>query len=177
MKRLLPLAFACLALGAAIAAPMAGAKSSKSSSRVSVADEQYLKTALAGDLFEINGGQLALAKSNDPAVIRLANRLIADHRKSFIDDAKLARKLGVEIPKSPMPSMVWDLRMVASLRGKAFNHWYSSLEVYDHLQDIQEATDEVEDGTNSKVRDSARTELPTLRVHLALARGALRANP
>ena len=176
MKRLLTVACACLA-AAVLAATPAGAKSSKSSSRISAADKQYMKTALAGDLFEIAGGQLARAKSNNPAVIRLANRLTTDHRKSFIEDAKLARKLGVEVPHSPLPSMVWELKMVASLHGKAFNHWYSSLEVYDHVQDIQEASDEVKDGTNSQVRDSARKEIPTLRVHLALARGALRANP
>ena len=92
------------------------------------------------------------------------------------DDAKLAGTLGVDVPKSPLPSMVWELNMVASLRGKAFNHWYSSLEVLDHVQDIQEASDEVKDGTNSDVRDSARTEIPTLRQHLALARAALKAS-
>ena len=177
MKRLLTVACACLAAAVIAAVPTAGAKSSKSTSKVSAADEQYLKTGLAGDLFEITGGKIAKAKSNNPAVTRLANRLISDHAKSFSDDAKLARKLGVDVPTSPLPSQIWELKMVASLRGKAFNHWYSSLEVYDHVQDIQEASDEVKDGTNSEVRDSARMEIPTLRLHLALARAALGANP
>src|SRR5947209_18964854 len=139
MKRLLTIACACLAAAVIAAVPAAGAKSHKSSSKLSAADEQYLKTGLSGDLFEITGGKLAKAKSHNPAVIKLANRLITDHTKSFRDDAKLARKLGVDVPKSPLPSMVWELNMVASLHGKAFNHWYSSLEVFDHGQAIQEA--------------------------------------
>lgn len=45
------------------------------------------------------------------------------------------------------------------------------------MQDISEATEEVNDGTNAKVGDSARTELPMLRTHLRLARKAIAANP
>ena len=173
MKRLLPLLVACLALASVVAVPGAGATSSKT---YSAADAQYLKTSIAGDMFEITGGKLAKAKSHNPAVMRLANRLVTDHAKSLSDAEKLARSLGIDVPKSPLPSQVWELNMVASLRGQAFNHWYSSLEVLDHVQDISEATDEVNDGTNAKVRDDARTELPMLHVHLKLAREALVAN-
>jgi putative membrane protein len=80
------------------------------------------------------------------------------------------------VPSSPTPSEVWELKMVASLKGKAFNRAYSSLEVYDHLQDIDEASTEVASGTNSQVRDDAKTELPMLREHLKLAREAFRAS-
>src|SRR5205814_1973176 len=104
-------------------------------------------------------------------------RLVSDHTMSFKDSAKLARRLGVEVPASPTPSEVWELKMVRTLSGKAFDHWYSSLEVYDHRQDIQEATDEVQDGSNRAVRENARTELPTLHQHLELAEAALSANP
>lgn len=177
MKRFLPLAVACLALVAVLAVPAAGAKSKKSSKPYSAADAQYLKTSMQGDLFEIIGGKWAKGHTKNAAVLRLADRLVTDHTKSFDDAAKLARSLGIEVPNSPTSSEEWELKMVESLHGKAYNHWYASLEVYDHVQDISEATDEVNDGTNSKVRDDARTELPTLREHLKLAREALAANP
>ena len=66
--------------------------------------------------------------------------------------------------------------MVASLNGKAFNRAYSSLEVYDHLQDIDETATEVSTGTNSQIRDDAKTELPMLKMHLKMSRAALRAS-
>jgi putative membrane protein len=72
--------------------------------------------------------------------------------------------------------MIWELKAVASFKGKAFNRWYSSLEVYDHVQDIDETSTEVSNGTNSKVRDDARTELPMLRQHLKMSRAALAAS-
>ena len=174
MKRLLPLAFACLILVVAGAVPAAGAKPSKA---VSAADEQYLKTSIQGDLFEIIGGTWAQKHTKNAAVLRMADRIVSDHTKSLKDAVKLARSLGIDVPGSPTPSEVWELKAVTSMRGRAYDHWYASLEVYDHVQDIQETTDEINDGTNAKIRDDARTELPMLQLHLKLARAAFAANP
>jgi putative membrane protein len=174
MKRFLPLAFACLALVAVIAVPAAGAKSSKP---YSAADEQYLKTSIQGDLFEIIGGKWAQHHTKNATVRRMANRLVTDHTKSLKDAADLAHSLGIDVPTAPTASQQWELKMVRWLHGKAYNHWYASLEVNDHVQDISETTDEVNDGTNKQIRDDAVKELPTLRIHLRLAQQALAASP
>lgn len=176
MKRLIPLLCACLALVAVLAVSSAGAKSSAASKSVSAADEQYLQTSISGDRFEIAGGKWAKAHSKNAAVLRLANRLVSDHTKSLGDAIKLAHSLKIAVPSSPTPSMVWELKMLSSLHGKAYNHWYTSLEVYDHVQDIDETTSEVQNGTNSQVRGDARTELPMLRMHLRMSRQAAAAN-
>jgi putative membrane protein len=177
VKRLLTPVCACLAAAAIAAVPTAGAKSSKSSSKVSAADEQYLQTSISGDRFEIIGGKWAQSHSKSAAVLRAADRIVSDHTKSLSDAIKLAHSLKIDVPSSPTPSQVWELKMVASLHGKAYNHWYASLEVYDHVQDIEETTNEIDSGTNSQIRDDAKTELPMLKLHLKLARAALAANP
>jgi putative membrane protein len=171
MKRIAMLVCACALV---VGVPLASARSHHS--QVSGLDKQWLKTSMQGDIFEVRGGKLAEAKSNNPAVIKLAKTLVSDHTKSYKDVAKLARKLGVEVPKSPTPSEVWELKVVASLKGKAFDRWYSSLEAYDHVQDIQETTDEVKDGSNSDVRSDAKTEIPMLKMHLRLAEEAVNAS-
>jgi putative membrane protein len=176
MKRLLTPVCACLAVAAIAAVPAAGAKSSGSSSKVSAADEQYLQTSISGDRFEIIGGKLAEKKSNNAAVLKLAKRLVDDHSKSLSDAIELAHSLKIDVPSSPTPSMIWELRVVASFHGKAFNRWYSSLEVLDHLQDIDETGTEITNGTNSQIRDDAKTELPMLKTHLRLSRAALAAS-
>jgi putative membrane protein len=51
----------------------------------------------------------------------------------------------------------------------------ADLEVFDHMQDIQEATDEVDMGTNRQIRKDAKTEIPTLEEHLHLSKAALAA--
>jgi hypothetical protein len=48
--------------------------------------------------------------ADNAAVVRLANRLISDHSKSFSDAASLGRSLGVDIPKSPLASQVSGLK-------------------------------------------------------------------
>jgi putative membrane protein len=175
MKRLLTPVCACLAIVAVAAVPVASAKPSGSSSKVSAADEQYLQSSISGDRFEVIGGKLAEKRSTNPAVLRLAKRLVDDHSKSLSDAIKLAHSLGIDVPSSPTPSEVWELKVVAAAKGKAFNALYSSLEVYDHLQDIDETSSEISEGTNSQIRDDAKTELPMLREHLKLARRAFAA--
>ena len=176
MKRLLTPVCACLLVAAIAAVPVAGARSGGASSKkVSAADEQYLQNSISGDRFEIIGGKLAEKKSKNPAVLKLAKTLVSDHSKSLSDAIKLAHELKIDVPSSPLPSQIWELKVVAAAKGKAFNVLYSSLEVYDHVQDIDETGTEVSDGTNSKVRGDARTELPMLKMHLRLARKALAA--
>jgi putative membrane protein len=177
MKRLMTIAGAGLALGA-LAAGIPGAASGASSVKgVSGLDAEYLKSSMQGDLFEVRGGQMARKTSTNPAVVTLANRLVADHSKSYSESAKLARKLGVTVPKAPTPSQQWELDIVGTLTGPAFNHWYSSLETQDHVQDIEETTGEIKDGANSQVRSGARKELPMLRLHERLSRTALASSP
>jgi putative membrane protein len=144
---------------------------------VSGLDEQYVKTSIQGDRFEIAGGKLALAKSQNATVRTLAARLVKDHTKSLKESLALAKRLGISAPKAPTPSMQWELKIVSTLSGGAFDHWYSDLEVKDHVQDISEAADEAHSGVNGSVRSSAKQEIPTLRKHLKLSRAALKASP
>jgi putative membrane protein len=157
-----------------LAIPLSGAASA--SPKPSGLDEEYLTTSMRGDLFEIDGGKIALARSRNRAVDRLARRLIKDHSKSYDDAARLARRLGVEVPNAPTASEIWELKVISHLRaGHTFNHWYASLESYDHVQDISETTDEVQNGKLRAVRKSAKDELPMLYKHLELSRRTLAA--
>jgi putative membrane protein len=170
MKRMVPLVCGC------VLALAGGGTAWAASAKPSGLDRQYLTTSMQGDLFEIAGGKIALKLSKNPAVITLAKTLIKDHTDSFKQSEARAGSLGVEVPKGPTMSQQWELQIVSSLRGHSFNRWYSSLEAYDHEQDISETTDEVSNGSLTEVRMDAKHELPTLNRHLELARAALRAS-
>jgi putative membrane protein len=141
--------------------------------RYSAWDEQWLMMSIEGDLFEIQGGKLAMHKATTEKVRDLAARLIKDHTDSLKNSTELAKKLGIEVPDRPSPSQQWELHAVAQFKGKDFDRWYADLEVKDHIQDIQEARDEVDKGCNPDVRENARDEIPTLQKHLKLAQDAL----
>jgi putative membrane protein len=170
-NRMMAAVIAALVLTAVAAA---SALAQGSPSTVSGQDQNWLKTSAQGDVFEIQGGKLALQKGRSPSVKALAQRLIKDHTKSLADAKKLASKLNVRLESSPTPSEQWELQVVASFSGTQFDHWYSTLEVKDHQQDIQETTDELKLGSNADVRAEARKDLPMLRMHLSLARKAMR---
>ncbi len=177
------LALAC-ACAFAIAVPAASAhapahtlKQTTPTTTTSAFDQQFVKSSIQTDLAEIGAGKLALAKSHNTPVRKLAQRLIIDHTKLLASAATLARQLGIAIPNAPAPTQVWAAKILSTLNGRAFNHWYSSLEVYGHQQSIQLATTEIQAGTNPVVRAAAKTALPILRFHLRLATAALKANP
>ena len=137
-------------------------------------DEHFLMTSIEGDRFEVQGGAMALEKAQCPAITRLAKRLESDHRKSLSESASLARRLRVPVPKAPTPSMQWELGQVSRMTGPAFEKAYATLEVKDHVEDIQNATEEASKGETLAVRASARKEVPVLRAHLALSKAAAR---
>jgi putative membrane protein len=163
---------AAILVVASVAAVVAATAFARSNHRTSGLDVQWLKTSAQGDVFEIKGGRLALSKSTNTAVRALAQRLISDHTKSLQDAEKLAKKNGIKLEKTPTPSEQWELSVVSTMTGKAFDTEYSNLEVRDHQQDISETQDEARMGFNRAIVKDARQEIPMLRVHLHLAKVA-----
>jgi putative membrane protein len=168
MRKRMPSVVVCALALAALLAAGAGARVGGPST-VSGQDRTWLKTSAQGDVFEIQGGKLALRKSSSTAVRTLAQRLIKDHTKSLDEAQRTAAKLGVRLEHAPTPSEQWELQVVSSFASQSFDHWYSTLEVKDHQQDIQETGDEVSLGSNGDVKKLAAEDLPVLRVHLRLA--------
>jgi putative membrane protein len=139
-------------------------------------DEEWLMMSIQGDRFEIAGGQLAQQKGSTAIVRALGARLASDHTKSLKDAVDEAKEYGIQVPDSPSPSQQWELRVVSTFSGKAFDRWYSDLEVQDHRQDIQETQDEIDKGTNPDIKQLAKDDLPMLQEHLKLAEQALAAS-
>jgi putative membrane protein len=153
-------------MGASAAAP------AQRASQLSAQDVSYLQTSISGDRFEIIGGKLALKKGTTAQVRALGRRLIKDHSKSLKEALAEARKDGVKAPTAPTPSMVWELQTVEGMSGSGFDKSYTSLEVKDHQQDIEETTFEVQHGSDAELKQSARKELPVLRMHLRMSMAA-----
>jgi putative membrane protein len=140
-------------------------------------DEELLKTSIQGDRFEVAGGKLAQTTGVTPEVKALGARLAKDHAKSLKEAVRLARHLGISVPKTPSPTQEWELEILGAMSGTGFDTAYAKLEVQDHKQDIEESKTEAREGMSPSVRAMARKELPTLRAHLKLSKAALAAVP
>jgi putative membrane protein len=168
--------FRSIAVGLAVIATAGAACVSAEAASLSGLDKTYLKGSIQGDRFEIAGGKLALSKSQNAKVRALAARLVKDHGKSLGEASRMAHHFALDVPKAPTPSQRWELQILGSLSGQAFDQWYARLEVADHHQDISEAAEEVTDGVDQQVRSAAQDEIPILRAHLSLSQDALKAS-
>jgi putative membrane protein len=163
-----------LATTATVALAAAPASAQAATKAPSVQDIKFLQTSAAGDLFEIQGGKVALAKAQTATTRAYAQKLVTDHTKSLADTRTIAKALSITLPSQPLPPMRQALAEVGSHSGMSFDVAYLKEEVTDHFGDIAGAIKEVERGSNARIKGSAAMELPMLRSHLW--RGALDVN-
>src|SRR3954464_12796780 len=95
---------AATAVIAAFAVPQSAAAKS-----YSPLDEYLLQSSIQGDRFEIAGGKLAESHGSTADVRALGTRLVKDHKASLADASKVARRLGISVPKTPTPAQEWEL--------------------------------------------------------------------
>ena len=164
-----------IVVAAVAAAALASGRHTQSSASQHVCglDVVWLQSSIQGDVFEIRGGYLALKQTSNDRVHVLAHRLIKDHKKSLQDALELAHEYGIAVKLEPRPTQKWQLEEVGELSGWRFDHDYAELEVADHIQDIEEAQNEVAMGCDREIRADVAKEIPTLQQHLALAKRTL----
>ena len=181
MKRTLLVALVCaLTLGATASVASATARPRSHSqgvtTKASGLDKLYLRSSIQTDLAEIGAGKLALTKSHNQQVRRIASRFITDHTRLLTSARTLATKLDVAAPREPSPTQQLTAQVLSTLSGKVFDHWYSASQVAGHQEAIQLTQGEIAAGTNATVRQAAKMARPMLRAHLRLAEAALRAS-
>jgi putative membrane protein len=159
-----------LVLAAAVAAALAASVAGAASASAPPLDEQWLRTAISGDRFEIAGGRIALQRSRDPNVRALAQQVMKDHAKSLQEMASVARRWGIGVPPAATPTMQWQLHNLRFLPQTRFDAEYASLEVKDHHQDIEETAMEAREGRVYEIRQLAWKTLPVLNMHLKLSK-------
>lgn len=142
---------------------------------VSAQDKQFLQKSAAGDIFEIEGGTLAMQRGQTAQTRAYGQRLVTDHTKSLSDAKTLAAKLNITLPTQPDATMQAMLDSFRNASTSAFDRVYAAGEVKDHTEDIADANKEVTTGSNSSVISNAKNELPTLQTHLQLGQQLLAA--
>jgi putative membrane protein len=172
MKLSKPLSLlAALVLSTAFFA-VGGASAADKPGQVSGLDEVWLVMAMQSDLFEVKSGETAMTRSANPAVKEIGDHLIKDHAKSLQEGAKLAKQLGIKVPKAPTFPQKWELLQISALSGDAFDAAFLSLQAGAHKQSIVDAKEELALGSSPLVRREAREALPILRMHLAMVKKA-----
>lgn len=138
----------------------------------SAQDRSFVEQASRAGNAEVLDGRLALQKSNDPAVRRVAARMVADHSAANAQLASIANSEGIAAPTAPGPADRAAMAQQHLLRGNAFNAAYLRDQESAHVKAIALFRSEAANGSDPRIRGFARRTLPTLQMHLQMIRAA-----
>jgi putative membrane protein len=147
------------------AAPSATPRAKATTKTLSEKDMKFLRGAASSGGWETATGRSAEQKAQNSATKEVAARMIADHSKTNQEMVDLGKKKGLEISTEGVKAQ--------QITGSDFDKRYLDLVVQDHQEEISVFEKEVKSGDDADIKSWAAKTLPTIKQHLALAKGAL----
>ncbi|MHC8287100.1 DUF4142 domain-containing protein [Pseudomonas sp. XS1P51] len=142
----------------------------------------FVDSAAAGGIAEIETSRLALEKSSSADIKAFANMMITDHSKANDELAALAKKNDIEVPDST--TLVKQAKeKILDLRDESFDAAYANNQVKAHEETIELFKKEANTVTDDKVKGAtelkgfAQKMLPALEKHLEMAKQLQAAHP
>jgi putative membrane protein len=130
----------------------------------------YVMAAGMSDLYEINSSQVALQKSQTPAIRKFATMLIKHHQQTTAATMKAAKKAGL----TPTPPML-DAGTTASINelqtasASDFDRLYIGQQIPAHQAALDLHRSYSTGGDQAPLRASAKTAVPIVQQHLNAA--------
>jgi len=164
------LAFALAAGGAQAQTTMkSGQKADHAQTQKADKDSQkFIKTAIEGNIAEVDIGKLAQEKGKSDAVKKFGQMLETDHAKANDEAKSVAQQVGVEPPSGASVGEKATYLKLKVLSGDTFDKSFASTMVSDHEGDIKQY--QKASGKNDAVGEYAKKTLPTLQKHLQEAK-------
>ncbi|CAN7422762.1 MULTISPECIES: DUF4142 domain-containing protein [Pseudomonas] len=142
----------------------------------------FVDSAAAGGIAEVETSRLALEKSSSADIKAFANMMITDHSKANDELAALAKKNDIEVPDST--TLVKQAKeKILDLRDESFDAAYANNQVKAHEDTIElfkkEANTVTDDRTKgaTDLKGFAQKMLPALKKHLDMAKKLQAAHP
>ena len=155
------------------------AKSSSSSkggkSALDHSDRKFIEEAAKGGMAEVEMGQIAQQKAQNPQVKEFGGRMVQDHGKANDELKTLASSKGVQVPSELDRSHKKKADSLNKKSADKFDHEYMEEMVKDHKKDVKEFEKAAKNAKDADVRNFASKTLPTLQEHLKMAEAAQQA--
>ncbi len=132
--------------------------------------KDFVEAAAQSDHFEIVEAQTALAQTHDPRVRAFARQMIPAHTETSQVLQQAARRAG--LPPPPMSLSGDQQRLLGALqsqRGPEFDRTYARQQALAHQEALTVEQAYARQGANGDVREAARSAVPVIRRHLAMA--------
>ena len=130
----------------------------------------YVMAAGQSDLYEINSSQVALQKSQNPAVKRYADMLIKHHQMTTAATMAAAQKAGLT-PTPPMldPGATASIAELQNASPADFDRLYIGQQIPAHQAALDLHQSYASGGDQPALRASAKKAIPIVKQHLAAA--------
>ena len=130
---------------------------------------EYLKKAAAGDLYEKQSSELALANSKNREVQTFARQMIADHDKSTADLAASAKLAGIKPASAELePKHIGMLAELRKLVDEPFDRAYLDQQRKAHAEALALHRDYAAKGEMPPLRQTAANIVPVVEHHLTM---------
>lgn len=169
MNRILTLAVATLLAGPAFAQTSKAPPKEPSPHTVDL--QKYVDDAASADMFEVKASQLALQRSQDPAIREFAQHMVSEHTDST-NKLKLEldkAKVDVDAPAKLDTEKQAMLDKLMNVSMEEFNKMYMSMQIAGHEEALQLHTEFAQSGTDA-FRTFARTMSTHVKEHLDQAK-------
>jgi putative membrane protein len=130
----------------------------------------YVPAAGASDLFEINSSQIAMQRSQNPAIRKYADMLIKHHTKTTAATVKAARRAGLTPPPPTLdPGATASINELQTAPAADFDRIYIGQQIPAHQAALDLHSSYGAGGDQAPLRATAKTAVPVVKRHLDAA--------
>jgi putative membrane protein len=139
------------------------------SKTLGASDSAFMKSAASDGIAEVRLGGLALEKSSDASLKKLARQIVDDHTKSNGQLKTLAASKQVEWPAASDAKAQKEEKKLGALSEAQFDKAWTKEMIDAHKKAVKMFTAESRNAKDDDVRKFAQTTLPILQAHLQAA--------
>lgn len=161
---------AALGTGSAVIAsgPAEAATTASAAVRPSAQDVLWMKNNAHTDYAEIALGKLAMAKSHNADLLKVAKVTLTDHEAALAKLKAVAKEEGVTLPTQPNAEQRATAAKLATFPVAKFNLNWDTNEILGHKLSIMQTDTEIAKGSAPAVTSFAKYYLPVAKMHLAM---------
>ena len=142
----------------------------ESTTTVKEDDSEFLVEAASGGMMEVEAGQLAATKAQNPRVKAFASMMVEDHTKANEELKALASGKSITLPTAVGEDHQKHITELREKSGMDFDKAYMKMMVDDHNDDVEDFQSASNNAKDESVKAFAAKTLPVLRMHLDSAR-------
>jgi putative membrane protein len=131
----------------------------------SYADQAFLLQVYESDAAQVEMGQLAQQKSQDPDVKQLAQGMVTNRTRLDEQLKPLADKMSVDKPKQPAKKDREVIAKLESLSGPQFDEEYIKAVAMNNQRDVKSFNAEAQSGQDPNLQLAAKQDAPVLERH------------